>query len=508
MASVAQRSALREFIQFCWRQTQQTGRLTLAFEALYLEMGGLVIPLYTSFVLVQLGQIGADRSGSQAVMLAAPMAIATGLVLLFLLSRRYLEPRLQASLAADTVTLRREMLHRYQNSGRLQQVEPETFDDEVEQFGRLGQLVGQDAVMVTAQAMALLIIIPIEAVLTGPIVLVSLCMALITLNYVLNEGDGYRRTQWQMAEEVIETTARRRLWTRYVRPVAGRYDNERMMRGLFSLLDRDLKIYRLNQREERQLFNVLNLITGVERIVIMTVAAVGIITGLFDVSQFVLILFLAGRMQIPLRGILQTWLTTARPVQGMQVMQRLMKRGDVEAAGSPTPAAEPEDGALVSPSTGRPVQWHQHLAAQRSLSSLGLSAEAVAVFTGEAATIQATLIDNITLGLEEQQPLALSLLSWSGLQPWVTSLPDGFLTLLDEDSLMLPNYVNQLLSALRVLLLNAGGHVVIDDRAGLMEPELTSGLINILERWPQRPEVTILSNDPSWGRLTAAEPVA
>ena len=73
---------------------------------------------------------------------------------------------------------------------------------------------------------------------------------------------------------------------------------------------------------------------------------------------------------------------------------------------------------------------------------------------------------------------------------------------------MLPNYVNQLLSALRVLLLNAGGHVVIDDRAGLMEPELTSGLINILERWPQRPEVTILSNDPSWGRLTAAEPVA
>jgi hypothetical protein len=58
MASALQWKALWDFVAFSWRQVAQSGRMSLAIEALFLELGSLVIPLYTSFVLISIGRVG------------------------------------------------------------------------------------------------------------------------------------------------------------------------------------------------------------------------------------------------------------------------------------------------------------------------------------------------------------------------------------------------------------------------------------------------------------------
>lgn len=501
MATAAQRGALLDFVGFCWRQTRQSGRFSLALEAVFLELGSLVIPLYTSFVLVSIGLVSTSRGVGQGLVIAPLMLAATGLILLFLAGRRYLEPRLQAALAHDDGMARRHMLATYQQSGRLQKVDPEAFDDEFEQFCRLGRLVGRDTVKVSAYAMAVLVFVPVELIFTGPILLVSLLMAWITVELVLQGGDAYRRAQWELAEDGIETTARRRLWMRYIKTLAGIYTNHQLMRGLFGLLDRELRTFQRKQKADLGLFGMLDLIGTIERIVMMTLAAIGIVTGYFDVSQFVLILFVGGRLQGPLRGILQVWLGTARPVQGLQVMQRLVKAEGAAASQNLTAPQPITAVSLEEPPERRPLIWRKGMTKQMPLETIGVEDAAVAVYRGEAITVNGTLLDNLTLGQEGLRQTALSLLAWSGLQPWVSSLPSGVQTQLEEDSVTLPRYVTQLLSAFRVLLFNTTVPVVIDDRASQLEPETVSGLVNVLQRWYGHPQVTILAADGAWGQL-------
>jgi hypothetical protein len=83
----------------------------------------------------------------------------------------------------------------------------------------------------------------------------------------------------------------------------------------------------------------------------------------------------------------------------------------------------------------------------------------------------------------------------------VASLPNGVETQLEEDSAILPHYVTQLLSAFRLFLFNTTVPVVIDNRAAQLEPETISGLVNVLQRWPAHPQVTILSTEEAWGKL-------
>jgi len=503
MAVTPQRWALFEFVGFCWRQTCDSGRFSLALEALFLELGGLVIPLYTSFVLVSIGQVSIGRGIGEGQLLAPLLLAATGLILLFLLGRRYLEPRLQTALARDDATARRHMLATYQRSGRLQKVQPETFDDEFEQFCRLGRLVGRDTVKVCGYAMALVVFIPVELIFTGPILLVSLVTAWMTVETVLSTGDAYRLAQWELAEDGIETTARRRLWMRYIKPLAGLYTNSQLMKGLFGLLDRELRTFQRKQRADLGLFGMLDLIGNVERIIMMTLAAIGIVTGFFDISQFVLILFVGGRLQGPLRGILLAWLNTARPVQGMQVMQRLIKADNV-ADSEDLLAPQPVTPLLLkSPDHERRLVWRRDVPIGMSLEQVDLWSPDLALFRGEAITVNGSLLENLTLGQSELNQTALSLLAWSGLQPWVASLPNGVETPLEEDSAVLPHYVTQLLSAFRVFLFNTTVPVVIDNRGAQLEPETISALVNVLQRWRDHPQITILSSEDAWSQLTA-----
>lgn len=502
MATALQWKTLWDFITFCWRQTRQSGRLALAVEALFLELGNLIIPLYTSFVLVSVSKAaGADEVG-EGMLIAPLMLAATGLILLFLAARGYLEPRLKTALAEDDAKARRHMLEIYERSGRLEQVGPETFDDEFDQFSRLGRLVGRDTVKVSAYAMAVVVFIPVELIFTGPILLVSLCMAWITLELVLVEGEGYRRAQWEMADDGIATTALRRLWMRYIRSLSGIYANSRLMKGLFRSLDHELHTFRKKQLADNSLFGRLDLITNIERIALMTVAAIGIVSGYFDISQFVLILFVAGRLQAPLRGILQAWLSTGRPVQGMQAMQRLIKAEARQAAhAAENGATDAISETDRSDGNKDSIVWKRNIPEQVPLQELGLAAKSIAVFRGEAITVNGSLLENLTLGQESLSQSALTLLGWSGLQPWVASLPNGVQTHLEEDHSVLPHYIAQLISAFRVLLLNADSSIVIDNRAAHLEPETVSGLVNVLQRWPSHPRITILGNDQAWSAL-------
>lgn len=504
MATALQWKALWDFIAFCWRQTRQSGRLALAIEALFLELGNLIIPLYTSFVLISVGKAASAGEVGEGMLIAPLMLAATGLILLFLAARRSVEPRLKTALAQDDANARRHMLETYERLGRLERVDPETFDDEFDQFSRLGRLVGRDTVKVSAYAMAVVVFIPVELVFTGPVLLVSLCMAWITLELVLVEGDTYRRAQWEMADDGIETTALRRLWMRYIRSLSGIYTNSRLMKGLFKSLDHELHTFRKKQLADSRLFATLDLITNIERISLMTVAAIGIVTGYFDISQFVLILFVAGRLQAPLRGILQVWLSTGRPVQGMQAMQRLIKAEAKQSShknkNRATSDSSHPDGSWDNQSS---LIWKRNIPEELPLDELGLAAKSVAIFRGEAITVNGTLIENLTLGQEALSQPALALLGWSGLQPWVASLPNGVQTRLEEDNSVLPHYIAQLISAFRVLLLNADTNIIIDNRAASLEPETVSGLVNVLQRWPSHPKITILGNDQAWSALTA-----
>jgi ABC-type bacteriocin/lantibiotic exporter with double-glycine peptidase domain len=393
------------------------------------------------------------------------------------------------------------MLATYQLSGRLQKVHPEAFDDELEQFCRLGRLVGRDTVKVSAYAMALVVFIPVELIFTGPILLVSLLTAWITIELVLNLGDSYRRAHWELAEEGIETSARRLLWMRYIKPLAGIYTNHQLMKGLFGSLDRELRTFERKQKADLGLFGMLDLIGNIERITMMTIGAVGIVTGFFDISQFVLILFVGGRLQGPLRGILQIWLTTARPVQAMQLMQRLIKDNECLDSEELLVPQQVEAPNLDLPLQERSLLWRRDVPLRIPLQDLGLDLEEAAFFRGEAITVNGSLLENLTLGQSALNQTALSLLAWSGLQPWVASLPHGVETKLEEDSAILPHYVTQLLSAFRVFLFNTTVPVVIDNRAAQLEPETISGLVNVLQRWPSHPQVTILSTEEAWSQL-------
>lgn len=503
MATALQWQALWVFIAFCWRQTRQSGRMALAVEALFLELGNLIIPLYTSFVLVSVGKAANATVVGEGLLVAPLMLAATALILLFLLARRLLEPRLKAALAQDDAMARRHMLETYERSGRLEKVDPETFDDEFEQFSRLGRLVGRDTVKVSAYAMAVVVFIPVELIFTGPMLLVSLCMAWITLELALVEGDSYRRAQWEMASEGIETTALRRLWIRYIKSLSGIYANSRLMNGLFNSLDHELHTFRKKEIADNRLFGTLDVITNIERITLMTVAAIGIVSGYFDISQFVLILFVAGRLQAPVRGILQAWLATGRPAQGMQAMQRLIKAEARQAERSPA-VDHANAASLGSINTNREQRliWKQNYPMDCALEDLGIEPKFVAIFKGEALTVNGSLLENLTLGQAHLNDLALALLGWSGLQPWVASLPNGVQTQLEEDSSFLPHYIAQLISAFRVLLLNTNAAVVIDNRSLQLEPETVSGIVNVLQRWPAHPSITILGNDQAWSVLT------
>jgi ABC-type bacteriocin/lantibiotic exporter with double-glycine peptidase domain len=502
MASTLQWKALWDFVAFCWRQTRASGRQALAFEALFLELGNLVIPLYTSFVLVSLGKAASTDRVGEGLLIAPFMVAATGLILLFLAARRYVEPRLKRALAEDDAAARRHMLAVYERSGRLEKVDPETFDDEFDQFSRLGRLVGRDTVKVSAYAMAVVVFIPVELIFTGPILLISLCMAWITLELVLMEGDSYRRAQWEMAGDSIETTALRRLWMRYIRTLSGAYSNNRLMKGLFKFLDHEYHTFRRKQLADKKLFGTLDLITNIERIVLMTVAAIGIVSGYFDISQFVLILFVAGRLQAPLRGILQAWLSTGRPVQGMQAMQRLLKKEIADNTDNEVKASHALNQPTVDGEARQePVIWQRNVPSQLALQDLGFALQSIAIFKGESITVNGSLIENLTLGQEELNEMALSLLGWSGLQPWVASLPNGVQTRLEEDNSVLPHYITQLISIFRVFLFNRDTTVVIDNRNAALEPETISGIVNALQRWQAHPRIAILGNDQAWSAL-------
>lgn len=495
--------AYGRFLGFCLRFSRDTQRRDRVFEIAFLEISSLIVPIYTAFMLLVLGESldALASAGGGLFSLGRPVVIATVAVLAYLLMRTWLQPRISGALVADEVQVKRGLLADYARVGRLAQVDPETFDDEMDQIGRLGRFFGQDSVEVSAQVITFLVVIPLETLLTGPIVLVSLLMAAVTTLLVLTTSDAFKRSQWQVGQRVIEVQAERRIWRRCIRSLIGLFPSSRLLKRMFRAMDAELSAFCERDREVALFDQKLELMANLERVLSLGLAASGVVLGVFDTSQFLLILFVSGRLINPLRRTLRVWLATSRTVQGLQLFERVLKRSASARAALREPVAA--DRATSSAPAQAPASrlWLADVPVAVDLQTLPQIRPRALVVSAEAPTLNGSLLENLTLGNARLEDQALRFLSWSGLQPWISALPNGHRTQLEEDQPALPLYIAQILGALRLFLFVQAGQLVIDNRLQQLEPEAIAAIINVLNRWPEAPALVVLGASDLWPRL-------
>ena len=495
--------AYGRFLGFCLRFSRDTQRRDRVFEIAFLEISSLIVPIYTAFMLLVLGERldALASAGGGLFALGRPVVIATAAVLAYLLMRTWLQPRISGALVADEVQVKRGLLADYARVGRLAQVDPETFDDEMDQIGRLGRFFGQDSVEVSAQVITFLVVIPLETLLTGPIVLVSLLMAAVTTLLVLTTSDAFKRSQWQVGQRVIEVQAERRIWRRCIRSLIGLFPSSRLLKRMFRAMDAELSAFCERDREVALFDQKLELMANLERVLSLGLAASGVVLGVFDTSQFLLILFVSGRLINPLRRTLRVWLATSRTVQGLQLFERVLKRSASARAALREPVAA--DRATSSAPAQAPASrlWLADVPVAVDLQTLLQIRPRALVVSAEAPTLNGSLLENLTLGNARLEDQALRFLSWSGLQPWISALPNGHRTQLEEDQPALPLYIAQILGALRLFLFVQAGQLVIDNRLQQLEPEAIAAIINVLNRWPEAPALVVLGASDLWPRL-------
>ena len=223
--------------------------------------------------------------------------------------------------------------------------------------------------------------------------------------------------------------------------------------------------------------------------------------GVFDASQFLLVLFVSGRLIAPLRSTLRVWLVSSRTVQGLQLFERVLKR----SAKGQVRSRETSATSLVERESPLPFQWLRlwlpELSREVELEAVPHIRARSLVISTEAPMLNGTLLENLTLGNSRLDNQALRFLSWSGLQPWISALPRGHSTLLEEDQPSLPVYVAQILGALRLFLFAQTSQLVIDNRLQQLEPEAIAGIINVLNRWNEAPALVVLGDGEIWRRL-------
>ncbi|MGA1200699.1 MAG: hypothetical protein ACO3U5_02915 [Aquiluna sp.] len=496
-------SAYRSFLAFCIRFSRETGRIALLFEIVFLDISSLIVPIYTAFMLLVLGeQLDAITSmGGGVFGLGVPVLYATAGVVAYLLFRAWLQPRINIALMADEVKVKRGLLADYAKAGRLSQVDPETFDDETKLISSLGRFFGNDSVSVAAQVIIFFIMIPLETILTGPIVVISMLMAYITLLFVLTTSDELKRAQWQLGQRSIEANSERRIWRRWLRSMIGLFPSSKLIPAMFRVMDVELMAFCERDRQLSLFDQKIELMIGLERILSLGLAAFGVVLGWFDPSQFLLILFVSGRLLSPVRKSLMIWLNSSRSIQGLQIFERILKKAPAAKA------ALLDDEKVLSPLNSSELKTRStklqlsHIPADCNLKALAEVSSRALFITADTPCFDGTLLDNLTLGNPRLNPDALRFLAWSGLQPWISSLPKGYLTALEEDQPSLPLYVRQIISCLRIFLRARTDQIVIDNRRGQLEPETISALINVLNRWKDAPPILVLAQGEIWSRL-------
>lgn len=491
------------FLRFCLRFSRDTQRRDRVFEIAFLEISSLIVPIYTAFMLLVLGERldALSSAGGGLFSLGRPVVIATLVVVAYLLLRTWIQPRINGALVADEVQAKRGLLADYARVGRLAQVDPETFDDEMDLIGRLGRFFAQDSVEVSAQVITFLVVIPLEALLTGPMVFLSLLMAALTALLVLSTSDAFKRAQWQTAQRGIEVQAERRIWRRCIRSLIGLFPSSRLLKRMFQAMDSELSAF-CDRDQQLALFDQkLELMTNLERVLSLGLAAAGVVLGVFDTSQFLLILFVSGRLITPLRRTLRVWLQASRTVQGLQLFERVLKRSAQNRAVKHE-STSAEHQVSPSPRSSRVLRlWLPNYAPEAELEALPQIRSRALVLSAEAPTLNGTLLENLTLGNARLEAQALRFLSWSGLQPWISALPQGHSTQLEEDQPALPVYIAQILGALRLFLFAQTSQLVIDNRLNQLEPEAIAAIVNVLNRWSEAPSLVVLGQGELWPRL-------
>ena len=320
--------AFARFLWFCLRFSRDTRRGDRVFELAFLEISSLIVPLYTTFMLLVLGERldALASTGTGFFSLGRPVVIATLGVVAYLLLRAWLQPRVNGALMADEVKAKRGLLADYARVGRLAEVDPETFDDEMDLIAHLGRFFAKDNVEVSAQVIAFLVVIPLEALFTGPMVLLSLVMAGLTALLMLTTSDAFKRAQWQIAQRGIEVNAERRIWRRCIRSLIGLFPSSKLLKRMFQAMDSELSAFCDRHHEQALFGQKLELMTNLGKVLSLGLAAAGVVLGVFDASQFLLILFVSGRLIAPLRSTLRVWLVSSRTVQGLQLLERVLKR--------------------------------------------------------------------------------------------------------------------------------------------------------------------------------------
>ena len=495
--------AFARFLRFCLGFSRDTRRGDRVFEIAFLEISSLIVPLYTAFMLRVLGERldVVTSTGSGLFSLGRPVLIATLGVVAYLLLRAWMQPRINGALVADEVKAKRGLLADYARVGRLAQVDPETFDDEMDLIDHLGRFFAKDNVEVSAQVITFFVVIPLEALFTGPLVLLSLVMAGLTALLILTTSEAFKRAQWQIAQRGIEVQAERRIWRRCIRSLTGLFPSSKLLKRMFHTMDFELSAFCDRDQQQALFEQKLQLMTNLGKVLSLGLAAAGVVLGVFDASQFLLILFVSGRLITPLRSTLRVWLASSRTVQGLQLFERVLKR----QTKSQCLSRETSAMAPIERESPLPFQWLRlwlpELAKGVELETVPHIRSRSLVISAEAPMLNGTLLENLTLGNSRLDNQALRFLSWSGLQPWISALPRGHSTLLEEDQPSLPVYVAQILGALRLFLFAQTSQLVIDNRLQQLEPEAIAGIINVLNRWNEAPALVVLGDGEIWHRL-------
>ena len=193
-------------------------------------------------------------------------------------------------------------------------------------IGHLGRFFAKDNVEVSARVITFLVVIPLEALFTGLMVPQSLVITGLTALLMLTTSDAFKRAQWQIAHLGIEVNAERRIGDAASRSLIGLFDSQ-LLKRMFHAMDSELSAF-CDRHHEQALFDQkLELMTNLGKVRTgLGLAAAGVVLGVFDASQFLLILFVSGRLIAPLRSTLRVWLVSSRTVQGLQLFERVLKR--------------------------------------------------------------------------------------------------------------------------------------------------------------------------------------
>jgi len=221
----------------------------------------------------------------------------------------------------------------------------------------------------------------------------------------------FKRAQWQTAQRGIEVQAERRIWRRCIRSLIGLFPSSRLLKRMFQAMDSELSAF-CDRDQQLALFDQkLELMANLERVLSLGLAAAGVVLGVFDTSQFLLILFVSGRLIMPLRRTLRVWLQASRTVQGLQLFERVLKRSS-QSRSLKRESMSSEQQVSPSPRSSSGLRlWLPDLAAEAELEALPQIRSRALVLSAEAPTLNGTLLENLTLGNPRLEAQALRFLS-------------------------------------------------------------------------------------------------